>query len=576
MVRIVEFVARVMQDEPWVQHRVNHILKGHTGLVDEEERDIFTEKFTYLKKRREFDFNDLYRRVFGGKGNLVLHELKNAEGEVGLKVGEAAYFGVINIGDVAGFKKELEKKGITVNQDVLADSLFEAIKKEDSLVNVLIGSKKFIEGWDTWRVSSLGLLNIGKGQGPQIIQLFGRGIRLKGKGMSLKRSGNNNTLVQYLETLNIYSIKADYLSRFLEAIRKEEVEFETIEIPVKKQYEEKWPALYTLTKDENRRFEEEEVLRLFVDPSLSFTLDLLPRVTLYHTGERAGSFDRRAKDGIGLKCRDVKFNALTDMRLPEDILELLDWDEIGQEIYNFKVVKNYWNLVLSQDKLKKVLLAGEYKILAWAEMLEVKNENDRRRVEGIAILGLKKYLDLFYKKYARRFETENIRYDKVTGQLFFAFEKPDGHSGYTVQIKKKEKELIKKVRKLAEDIDKLYQEDDAGALPRLYLAQHLYLPVLLQSKKIDKISPAGLVDSEKKFLLGLRQYLKENPDKFAGVEVYLLRNFPKIGIGFFNLSSFYPDFILWVKKEKKQTIVFIDPKGLEHLILTKVDGYNKK
>lgn len=552
VVRIVEFMARVMQDEPWMQDRINHILKGGTGLVDEADKDIFTEKFTYLR-RREFDFNDLYRKVFGGRGNFALYELKNAEGELGLRVGEAAYFGVVNIGDVAGFKKELEKKGMTVNQDVVGDSLFESIKKEDSSVNVLIGSKKFIEGWDTWRVSSLGLLNMGKGQGPQIIQLFGRGIRLKGKGMSLKRSGEKAS-VQYLEMLNIYSIKADYLSRFLEAIRKEEVEFETIEIPVKQQHKEKWPALYTLAKDENKRFEEEEVLRLRIDPSLTFTLDLLPRVTMYLAEERA-------KNGIGLKIVAAETQ---EMQLSEDILELLDWNRIEQEIYNFKMVKSYWNLVLSQDKLKNVLLTDKYKILALAEMLEVKNENDRRRVEDIAILGLKKYLELFYKRYARRFETENIRYDKVTGQLFFAFEKPDGHSGYTVQIKKKEKELIKEVKKLAEDLDKLYQEDDAGNLPRLYFDQHLYLPVLLQSEKIDKISPAGLVGSEKKFLLGLRQYLKENPAKFSGVEVYLLRNFPKTGIGFFDLSSFYPDFIMWVKKEKKQTVVFIDPKGLEH------------
>lgn len=83
-------------------------------------------------------------------------------------------------------------------------------------MNILIGSKKFIEGWDTWPMSSMGLLNIGKEQGPQIIQLFGRGVRLKGKGMSLRRS-DEKSLVQPLEILNIYSIKADYLSKFFES-----------------------------------------------------------------------------------------------------------------------------------------------------------------------------------------------------------------------------------------------------------------------------------------------------------------------------------------------------------------------
>ena len=52
----------------------------------------------------------------------------------------------------------------------------------------LIGSKKFTEGWSSWRVCTLGLMNIGKKEGSQIIQLFGRGVRLKGYNFSLKRS----------------------------------------------------------------------------------------------------------------------------------------------------------------------------------------------------------------------------------------------------------------------------------------------------------------------------------------------------------------------------------------------------
>jgi len=34
------------------------------------------------------------------------------------------------------------------------------------------------------------------------------------------------------------------------------------------------------------------------------------------------------------------------------------------------------------------------------------------------------------------------------------------------------------------------------------------------------------------------------------------------GVGFFEENSFYPDFILWLKDQQKQKIVFIDPKGI--------------
>ena len=70
-----------------------------------------------------------------------------------------------------------------------AGSLFHEINQPHSTVNLLIGSKKFTEGWSSWRVSTMGLMNVGKGEGAQIIQLFGRGVRLKGYDMSLKRSG---------------------------------------------------------------------------------------------------------------------------------------------------------------------------------------------------------------------------------------------------------------------------------------------------------------------------------------------------------------------------------------------------
>ena len=426
VIQIVEFIKRVNQDEDWVRKWVKDILDGNTKLKDEDDKDVFRARFEYLRSRgmdteNKFstNFEDLYKKVFGGKGSVGIYELKNAEGELGLKVGENEYFGVISIGNVSGFKKQLEKKGISVAQDAVSGSLFDDIKKEGSKINVLIGSKKFIEGWDTWRVSSMGLLNIGKGQGPQIIQLFGRGVRLKGKGMSLKRSGQNSQ-VQFLEMLNIYGIKADYLSRFLEAIRKEEVEFETIEIPVKPQHEEKWKTLYTLSKNENREFSEEEILGLEIDDRIYFTIDLLPKVSMYLAKEKREE---------GIKIDQIRAE-VEGLRLPEDIVDLLDWERIWQEIYDFKIVKGYWNLILDRNVLKNLLLSDRYKIMTLPDPelvsgLEVKSEDDVRRIEDTALLVIKKYLDLFYRRYAKRFETENLRYDIVGKQLsLFVFEKP--------------------------------------------------------------------------------------------------------------------------------------------------------
>ena len=73
-----------------------------------------------------------------------------------------------------------------VSDDALNGSLFERINESNSTVEVLAGARKFIEGWNSWRVSNMGLLNIGRSEGSQIIQLFGRGVRLRGLNMNVE------------------------------------------------------------------------------------------------------------------------------------------------------------------------------------------------------------------------------------------------------------------------------------------------------------------------------------------------------------------------------------------------------
>jgi superfamily II DNA or RNA helicase len=546
VLQVVELIKKAVNNKSWVKEKVDLILSGKTNLKNDEGRDIFEKKFEYLRGR-EIDLDDMYKKIFGGTGGFKIYEIKKAEGELGLKVGEKDYFGVINIGDVSSFKKKLEERGIIVEQDVVSESLFDSIKKEGSKINVLIGSRKFIEGWDTWKVSSMCLLNIGVGQGPLIIQLFGRGVRLKGKGMTLKRS--NDKKVKPLETLNIYGIKAEYLKSFLESIRKEEVEFEIIEIPVKPMHEEKWNELYILSKDKRKRFEE-EILRLKVDEQLSIIVDLLPRIS------EISSMERRE----GMKFGQIKTEPI-ESGFTEDFLNLIDWSKIELEIYNFKTQRGYWNLIFDKKTLMDILLSKNYKIKALQNIYEVKDKSDINRLEEIALLVIKKYIDSFYRKYAKRFETQNLGYDILKNQEPLSiFEKPTGNYSYVVQVDKRKEKLIKEIKKLVGNIDELLKED-REVLPRIYFDAHLYVPILLQDKKIDRISPVGLVESEADFIERLREYLEKKKPNF---EVYLLRNFPKKGIGFFNLSGFYPDFIMWIKSSEKQFIVFIDPKGLEH------------
>ncbi|TFH29432.1 MAG: hypothetical protein E4G98_03845 [Promethearchaeota archaeon] len=172
-------------------------------------------------------------------GKVRLTELDNADGEIGLSLGNS-FFGVINIGDTTSFlnlvQTYLNSEFEISPKYHFEESLFFDLDNPHSHVNFLIGSKKFIEGWNSYRVSTMVLLNIGKREGPQIIQLFGRGVRLYGydnsllRSTALKESTHSNLLgelppipkyMSLVETLNIFGLNADYMATFQSVLNKE-------------------------------------------------------------------------------------------------------------------------------------------------------------------------------------------------------------------------------------------------------------------------------------------------------------------------------------------------------------------
>jgi hypothetical protein len=553
ILKIVEFLREITNKREFLRQKINSILRGTIDLQNEDGQNLFEKKFELLmNKGISIDelIDDIYRLVFNGMGALEICELKNSEGEFGLRIRGNEYFGVINIGNASKFRGLLN---LTVVPEVIKTSLFDDIKRENSPINILIGSKKFIEGWDTWRVSSMGLLNIGKGQGPQIIQLFGRGVRLKGKNMTLKRSDNSE--IKILETLNIYGIKADYLNNFLKAIAKEEVEYMEIKVPVKlNKNKEEWKRLPYLTKEESKRFEEEKSCLLKFDNKLIHILDMTPKITGF-VGERG--------KGNGKLGEVSNKTDLEEKRISDVInVELLNWQKIYREISEYKVIKGFWNLCFSIESLKDIL--KNCKIKATADNFEVRDIKDLERIEETTILLLKGYIDKFYKKQKGEYELSHYKYKSIQCQLPFLRDDKDKIDYYKVYIDKdKNKETIEKINQLIDNFNN-FLNDDNKILPRVVIDISLYFPLLLDSNQINRISPPGLVESEKKFVEGLKKYLGSN-NWLKNYKIFLLRNEAKSGIGFqLESLNFYPDFIMWIKSNEnnKTHMVFIDPKGL--------------
>ncbi|MCD6408232.1 DEAD/DEAH box helicase family protein, partial [bacterium] len=414
VVRVIQFLNKIANDKDYLKENIKKILEGKSGLIDNEGNDIFKGKFEFIRKLSVDEIaEDIYSKVFGGKGKLELYEIKNAEGEIGLKTttGEK-YFGVVNVGDVRSLKKLIKEAEIEVKEDHFSESLFFGINESNSHVNILIGSKKFVEGWNSWRVSNMGLINMGKGEGPQIIQLFGRGVRLKGKDYSLKREENPDYVLKVMQTLFIFGLNADYINAFLTAIEKEEVDYEEIIIPIRFNKPEEWEGkIYTIKIKEDFDFLGYPVKLEFDENILrSIRIDLRPKITIAH-GLKVGSADTVIEEPLNI---------------PDNYFELLDWDTIYSEIVNYKITKGMFNLLVDKEVLRQIILSKKYKIfVAESSGLRIENNGSRpilritsfdgiEKLHDLILMVLKDCIQKFYRRKEKRKTMDYLEVEPLT------------------------------------------------------------------------------------------------------------------------------------------------------------------
>ena len=249
VVRIVKFLGWVLARGGEVRPMIGRLLQGRSGLLDEAGADYFAGRFDHLPRRGAGTAADLYtdlcELLFHGRGRLHVVYLTAGEGELHLRVADNAPFGVVNVGDSAALYKllaEVPDPDFDVDRELgFAARLFAGVDRPDSTVNVVIGARRFIAGWNSWRVSTMGLMHVGVGEGPEIIQMFGRGVRLKGWNMSLKRHAESGAeappdgaALKELETLYIFGLRANYMQTFRDLLQAEgmRVDRETITLPV--------------------------------------------------------------------------------------------------------------------------------------------------------------------------------------------------------------------------------------------------------------------------------------------------------------------------------------------------------
>ena len=594
--QVLLFLQDFVKERKTYAGYIGRLLSAEDGLKTKQGYSVFGNSFQELKhgylladdsqQFAEGIYDEMMSALFHSTtsgAQLHVDLQKGGTEEIGLRVGLAPYFGVINVGDGKELVKMLQAKGFVCEVKAFGTaSLFASINAPDSNINILIGSKKFTEGWSSWRVSVMGLMNVGRSEGSEIIQLFGRGVRLKGYRFSLKRSKmldacyQDTTVPQSLstiETLNIFGVRADYMETFKayledEGLPTNEMDYEKIEIKTSLSAALAKANLTLPKVADGYNFKQAAV----VEPAdeavmkrIRVKLDRYPKVDLMHSKNVATAYTANIHRG----------------ELSAQHLRLIDWTEVYFALQRMKAERGWHNLNLRLDDLQRLMSDTSWYELAIPEA-DLAFTDFGRNVpmwQDITICLLRGYLDQAYKKSKAREEQKHLKETKVAPCNI-------GVPGeYVVEVRNDLCGIVDNLKSLKEKVETGAFEADAAIDTPCFMAlnveHHLYKPLIFMAEKdsngnrpyvddmgeaLVRVSPVPLNCGERNFVAAFRAYcIQHKDDVLAGKNVYLLRNESKKGLGFFEANNFYPDFILWILDGDAQYITFIDPKGIRNL-----------
>lgn len=332
----------------------------------------------------------------------VLRLIKAATGELGLGLlrGDTShYYGVVNVGDAVGLKKSLEAAHLTVEDDALSGSLFAQLDAPHSGLNVLIGSRRFAEGWDNYRASSLTLLRLGQGEGALIIQMFGRVVRFAGIHNDGKRLERPPAALAPLQTAYVFGLKSAYLDTFLQSLTDNGVlGLQRIECPIRQHT----PALL------------QSVRTLAPQPQdfhvQAIGSDWLRSVNAIHISLTAAITTLKLKDS---QTQAQQGTLGQDMTAEfQQCSVLLSRDALYRELVQWKRTQGWWNFAFNQHAIDCALASDKYAIWGLPGMLNVQQAADLARLHRLAATVVRRLFESAYRKQASR----HSRYTLIASQ----------------------------------------------------------------------------------------------------------------------------------------------------------------
>jgi superfamily II DNA or RNA helicase len=464
-----------------------------------------------------------------------------------LKTSDRA-FALIKIGDISGWLKD-ELVGYEIQERFEDESYFENLNKEDSEINILMGSRSFYEGWDSNRPNVINFINIGMGENARkfILQSVGRGVRIEPLKDKRRR---------LLELYKSQEIGEDLFNQ----IKDKALPMESLFI-----FGTNREALKTILEELELegKGEVESQLSLFINKEVKEHKLLVPTY-------------KEANYSL------MKKRELTSFEINEQDIEFIQDDRVFLMRYNsdpekIKILKESIN---NPDRFKdsiKSFKNTDVLIQRIFNYFSIKPQE----LEGL------KELEEEIKHYKNiKVYLEDI--DKIKSKIEKVKECPDKNKKLENELSKLSDEVRKNIEKLLiKEATEIYKFDHQSIRIK-YVTHHYYIPLILSEtnsieEKMSHIRHIIKTPSEVRFVEDLEDYLAKDDNKFKEFDWWMFskldESLDKVFIPYYNpsenkVSNFNPDFIFWLQKGNKYFIVFVDPKGTEHSgWADKLNGY---
>lgn len=556
VIKIIRFFAWFLANEAHACQMMQQLMSGQSGLIDDTGNDYFDSSFAYLDVSPEEIYGDICSIIFNGKGILRVTYLTAGEGELHLSTGNNETFGVINIGDstsLYNLLNEISSSEFTVEREMgFRELLFNKVDNHNSTINIVVGARRFIAGWNSWRVSTMGLMHVGVGEGPEIIQMFGRGVRLKGHSLSLKRHTEtdiepppDSKKLSELEKLYIFGLRANYMQTFKDLLEKEGMQIEKTKLTL--------PVTWNFARNQGLKLIRLKSGMKYVN---SKNRPALPQPSNY-SGTRVSLDQYSQLQSIASSTGNSALPTQMNTVKLSHYSSYMDSARIYSKLVSRKLHKEWHNYVITKQVVEDLLSDDTwYELYMPPDQLKLRNFADLQKFEDIALEMMTHYADNNWRRARQKWEhsqTEIVPLDK---------DDPNVIGEYKLSLDTRETELIKAIRAWKKDMTKdAYSEIKLGAL---WEHRHAYQPLLYKGKdSLISVEPVALDENEAYFVKTLADLAHNDDACLQERELYLIRNLAKgKGVSFFDDYSYFPDFIIWLKLDNQQDIIFIDPKGL--------------